>query len=69
MMFEAELDQSEWTLDDSVPIRVYSDRGDEEPEYIFEIPLNRTELLDLRNEANKAIRELDKIMKKRKRRN
>lgn len=65
MIFEAELDQSEWTLDDSIPIRIYGDRGNEEPEYIFEMPLNRIELLDLKNEVTKAIKELDKVTKRR----
>lgn len=61
MIFEAELDQSEWTLDDSIPIRVYGDRGDDEPEYIFEMPLNETELRDLRTEVDKALKVLQKV--------
>lgn len=61
MNFEAELKQDQWTLDDSVPIRVYGDCGDDEPEYIFEMPLNEAELRDLRMEVDKALRGLQKI--------
>lgn len=64
MNFEAELDPSGWTLDDSVPIRVYGDRGDDEPEYIFEMPLNETELLDLRIEIDKALKQLKNIRRR-----
>jgi len=50
MEFETEWNPSSWTLDDSIPLRVYGKGG----EYICEFPLNQRELESLHEAVQEA---------------